>query len=41
MFVMIIIIYGHMEEDITIFAIIYMFHAVGYFSPNIYLHSLP
>lgn len=32
---MIIIIYGHKEEDITIFAITYVFHTVGYFSPNI------
>lgn len=39
---MIIIIYGHKEEDITVFAIIYMFHRVGYFSPNIaiYPHGL-
>lgn len=43
MFIMIIIIYGHKEEGITIFAIIYTFHTVGYFSPNIaiYLHGLP
>lgn len=39
---MITIIYGHKEEDITIFAIIYVFHTVGYFSPNIaiYLRGL-
>jgi len=39
---MIIIIYGHKEEDIIIFAIICVFHTVGHFSPNItvYLRGL-
>lgn len=31
---MIIIIYRHEEEDITIFAIICVLYTVGYFSPN-------